>query len=145
MTKYVISDMNNGSHDFCEDLEDAAHTILTHDDYEYDIREDSDGGYRLWTSSRSRNASGGFKMEGSVIFSLKPNKEEASQEIHKQVCDGIGGEVFGAANATYCQTLDDYISDLRSMISDFDADDDDDYLEGLKGQLEEALAFRDGS
>jgi hypothetical protein len=124
-SKHIVRDMNNGSHIICDDAEEAANEILTHDGYFYEVRSDPDGGFSLWTSSQSRAAYGNARLIESVIFSIEKDEEIAKQDIWKRVCAGVNGEAFGAAAATYCETLDSYLSSLNDQLADLDAEDEE--------------------
>lgn len=84
MTTYTISDhgqITNGL-----SAVDAADILLTDDGYEYEMRQDADGGYTLYTLPYSRNSSlGGRPMVRSVIYTLETDEDLAARDIAEAV------------------------------------------------------------
>ena len=60
---------------------EAAHIVLTYDGRDYEIRENEDGGYTLW--SRHPVANRGW--EPTVVESRESNRDAAEAEIFEQV------------------------------------------------------------
>lgn len=84
MTTYTISD--HGEITTGLSAVDAAEILLTHDGYEYEMRQDADGGYTLYTSPHSRNSTlGGRPMTRSVIYTLETDEELAARDIAEAV------------------------------------------------------------
>jgi hypothetical protein len=67
---------------------EAMNVILTDDGHEYEIRPEVDGdGYRLWTSTYSRNSTAYNGLRQSVIYSLASNVVYAEEEIAHKVIE----------------------------------------------------------
>lgn len=82
MTSYTVID--NGSGEAIAtglNLRDAAAEVLTSDSREYDIREDEDGGFALW--SRQQVANKGWTR--TVVYSIETDREKAEAEIFGKV------------------------------------------------------------
>lgn len=82
MTTYTVIDRSSGEalHTGLTARE-AAYEILTYDEREYEIRQDEDGGWTLW--SRHQVANRGW--ERTVLFSIHSNQGEAEADIFAQV------------------------------------------------------------
>lgn len=72
----------------------AVHAMLTDDGYDYEIRAENGGGFRLWTLDRSRHSAGQHRFTGTVIFSLEDDEVKAEAEIFEKVAD-MAGEWHG--------------------------------------------------
>lgn len=86
-TLYTVIDCNSGDviDTACTAVE-AMDIILTDDGHEWEIRPEADGeGYRLWTSTYSRNSTAYSGLTQSVIYSLAMDAEKAEQEIAEKV------------------------------------------------------------
>jgi hypothetical protein len=77
-------------------LRDAAHEVLTSDGREYEVREDEDGGFTLWSRQQAANR----PWAATRFFSVKTGQDEAEAEIFAEV---IGSERF----AGHCEAITD--------------------------------------
>jgi len=85
-TSYNVYDRDGNALITDASLHDAATTILTHDDYGYEIRKDDGGGWTLWVTLASRSAPyGGKLMVRSWFWSLEEDREAAEREIFGKV------------------------------------------------------------
>lgn len=87
MTTYTILDSSSGEviDSSCTAVEAMAE-ILTDDGHEWEIRPETDGhGYRLWTSTYSRNSTAYNGLTASVVYSLAADADKAEQEIAQKV------------------------------------------------------------
>ncbi|AGH48786.1 MULTISPECIES: hypothetical protein [Sphingomonadales] len=80
-------------------LTEAAHEILTSDSREYDVRQDDDGGFTLWT--RQQVANRGWEM--TTFFSTNSDRKQAEDEIFTAIvlsprfrghCEAITDEAY---------------------------------------------------
>jgi len=62
-------------------LRDAAHEVLSSDSREYDVRQDSDGSYTLWSRQQVAN----LGWSATRFFSCAASLEEAENEIFRAV------------------------------------------------------------
>ena len=87
MTTYTILDSSSGeaTHTGCTAYEAMAE-ILTDDGHDYEVRPEDDGeGFRLWTSTYSRNSTVWSGLTKSTIYSLQADEGTATQEIAEKV------------------------------------------------------------
>lgn len=87
MTTYTILDSSSGEPiaTGCSAYE-AMVEILTDDGHEWEIRPEADGeGYRLWTTTYSRNSTAYSGLTQSVVYSLQADEAAATQEIAGKV------------------------------------------------------------
>ena len=77
MTTYTVIDYNGYKIDGGLTAAEAAHIVLTYDGRDYEIRENEDGGYTLW--SRHPVANRGW--EPTVVESRETNRDAAENEI----------------------------------------------------------------
>lgn len=86
MTTYTVIDHNGDVLDSGLTTTQAMHAILTDDGHQYEIRPEEDGdGFRLWTSTYSRNSTAWSGLKESVVYSLKTDADEAELEIAEKV------------------------------------------------------------
>lgn len=86
-TLYTVTDCNSGDMiDTACTAAEAMHIILTDDGHQYEIRPEADGdGFRLWTSTYSRNSTAWNGLTKSTVYSLEVDAEKAEQEIAEKV------------------------------------------------------------
>lgn len=109
MTSYTVLNRHGEVQERNCGLHEAAETVLRYDGYEFEIRPEEDGrGYRLWTSTFSRNSGCFNGLTRSVIFSLEDHPAHAVQDIYRQVinhsdwwcgCDVMSDDDYDAMQA----------------------------------------------
>lgn len=83
---YIVTQPSNGHVTRPMTLAEAADHVMSYDGHEYDIRPSADGvGYELWLSCHSRNSTCWKGLTKSVIFSLRDDLAQATEEIFVQV------------------------------------------------------------
>lgn len=83
---YTVIDNNGTVIDTACTAAETMNLILSDDGHEYEIRPEADGeGFRLWTSSYSRNSTAWSGLTASVVYSLTADAEQAEQEIAEKV------------------------------------------------------------
>lgn len=81
-TSYTIIDGDGHVIDRHVSISDAADYIMTSDSRRWDIREDDDGGYVVWSDQQVA----GIKWHKiGAIFSIKTDRAEAEREICEQI------------------------------------------------------------
>lgn len=81
-TKYTVIDPSSGEAiDSGLTAAEAAHIILTDDGRQYEIREDPDGGFTLWSRQQVANK----PWSPTVVFSIETEREKAETEIFQKV------------------------------------------------------------
>lgn len=111
MTNTLYTVIDNGSGEAIDTgltAADAAAVILTDDSQEYDILEDDDGGFMLWT--RQQVANKGWTR--TVVFSIKTERAEAEADIFDKV--------IAADWPRHPTAMTDEA--YRAMMSEFEAD-----------------------
>jgi hypothetical protein len=81
MTTYTVIDHRSGEEESGLTVDEAAHIVLTNDGQEYEIREDEDGGFTLW--SRHKAANQGWSQ--TCIFSIETDRAAAEADIFEKV------------------------------------------------------------
>ena len=85
-TTYTVTDNNGDVIDSGLTATEAMDLILTDDGHEWEIRPEADGeGFRLWTSTHSRNSTAYNGLTRSVVYSLATDAATAEQEIAEKV------------------------------------------------------------
>lgn len=85
-TTYTVLNNNGDVIDSGLNAVEAMDVILTDDGHEWEIRPEADGeGFRLWTTTHSRNSTGYEGLTASTVYSLNADEEAAMQEIAAKV------------------------------------------------------------
>ena len=82
-TTYTVLDRHGNVQSDGESLEGAALIVLEYDCHQYEIRNEGDNGFNLWTSQRG--GGGNVPMTKSVIYSLETDEALATAEIYHKV------------------------------------------------------------
>jgi hypothetical protein len=86
VTTYTILDQNGERQYGGLTAYQAMAEILTDDGHDYEIRPEADGeGFRLWTSTYSRNSTAWSGLTESTIYSLQADEGAATQEIAEKI------------------------------------------------------------
>lgn len=109
MTTYTILSGEGEMIETGLSLRDAAHEVLTSDSREYEVREDKDGGFTLWSRQQVANR----PWAATRFFSIKTDRAEAEAEIFAEV---VSSERF----AGHCEAITDeqYAEMLASLAED---------------------------
>lgn len=83
---YIVTQPSNGHATRPLNLDQAAAHVLSYDGHKWEICPSDDGvGYELWVSTHSRNSACWKGLGKSVIFSLRDDLTQATEEIFAQV------------------------------------------------------------
>lgn len=112
MTTYTIIDGEGYVMDRGVSLSEAADAIMTSDSREWDIREDENGGFTVWSRQQVANR----PWAATAIYSFAANRDEAEREI----CENI---VNSERWSGHCEAMTD--AAYEEMLAQLTAEDED--------------------